>query len=133
MTNTAPILLFDGLCNLCVDSVLFVLKHEKQKSLTFSSLQSTFGKEARKKYNIPENIDSLILLHNGKVYYYSAAALKITSFLGGLWPLCQVFLIVPPFIRNYVYKYIARHRYSWFGQKEICWLPTPELESRFIK
>ena len=133
MNKNAPILLFDGLCNLCVGSVLFVLKHEKRKDLKFASLQSNFGITKRKEFNIPDNIDSLVLLKGGKVYFYSSAALRVTSFMGGLWPLLKVFLVVPPFIRNWAYKYIAKHRYSWFGQKEICWIPTPELEIRFLK
>jgi len=134
MTNNESILFFDGLCNLCVGSIQFVLKHEKKSDseLKFSSLQSNFGISKRKELTIPESVDSLVLLKGGQVYYYSSAALRLTSFMGGFWPLLKVLLIIPPFLRDSVYRFIAKHRYSWFGEREICWLPTPELESRFI-
>ena len=135
MTNSpkTPVLLFDGVCNLCVGSVQFFLKHDKKGILKFASLQSEFGKKQIKIHQIPENVDSLILIENNKAHYFSAAALRAAGLMGGLWPVLKIFLVLPPFIRNGVYKWIAKNRYRWFGTKESCWLPTPELKSRFIE
>jgi predicted DCC family thiol-disulfide oxidoreductase YuxK len=135
MTETTknPILLFDGVCNLCVGSVQFYLKHDRKGVLKFSSLQSNFGKRQLKEFNIPKHVDSLILISNGKAYFYSSAALRGIGFLGGIWPVIKIFLILPSFIRDFIYQWIAKNRYRWFGKKETCWLPTPELRRRFIE
>ncbi len=127
-----PVLLFDGVCNLCVGSVQFFLKHDRNKEIMFASLQSAYGENERLKFNIPKNIDSLIFIENNKVYYFSSAALKAAAKMGGVWPLLRIFLWVPPFIRNGVYRFIAKNRYRWFGKKEVCWLPNPALKERFL-
>lgn len=127
-----PVLLFDGVCNLCVGSVQFIIKNEKQAILQFASLQSEFGQSQREKHQIPNEIDSLILIDNNRVYYYSSAALRITKYMGKLWPILQILLIIPPFLRNILYKWIAKNRYRWFGEKEMCWIPTLELNKRFL-
>ncbi len=128
-----PVLLFDGVCNLCVGSVQFFLKHDRKGVLKFASLQSKFGQKLKKEFIIPKTVDSLILIHGKQAYYYSSAALRGAGFMGGTWPMLKIFLILPPFIRNGIYKWIAKNRYRWFGTKESCWLPTPELKSRFIE
>lgn len=128
-----PVILFDGVCNLCVGSVQFFLKHDRKGVLKFAALQSKFGEEQRKLLGIPEKVDSLILINEDKVHYYSSAALRGASLMGGVWPIFKILLILPPFIRNGVYKWIAKNRYRWFGTKETCWLPTPELKNRFIE
>lgn len=134
MTKTEqPVLLFDGVCNLCVGSVQFFLKHDKRGELKFASLQSKFGQSQKMKFAIPDNVDSLILIDKDKAHYYSSAALRAAGFMGGLWPIFKLFLVLPPFLRNGIYKWIAKNRYRWFGTKESCWLPTPELQSRFIE
>lgn len=130
--NNSPVLLFDGYCNLCVSSVQFVLKHEKRPVIRFASLQSDFGKKIKEKHGVLENIDSLILFENDQVYYYSDAVLKLCGHLGGLWPVFKIAYIIPKFIRNAMYKYIAKNRYHWFGEKEVCWLPDPKWDKRFI-
>jgi len=99
----------------------------------FASLQSDFASEKLKPFHIaPENLESFILLENDKVYLRSTAALRIAKKLNGLWPLLYGFIIVPRFIRDAVYNYIAKNRYKWFGKQESCWVPTPELKSKFI-
>ena len=130
--DKSPVLLFDGVCNLCVGSVQFILKYDKKGVLKLASLQSEYGLSKKNEYDIPENVDSLILLENGKAHYYSSAALKGAGHMGGVWTIFKAFLITPPFIRNGLYKWIANNRFSWFGKKEACWLPTPELKARFI-
>lgn len=135
MTDTLsfPVILFDGVCNLCSSSVQFVIKHDPKHYFHFASLQSSFGQEVLEKYKLPAaDFDSFILLENGKVYTRSTAALKVIKKLNGLWPALYAFVIIPPFIRNAVYNFIARNRYQWFGKQEACWLPTPELKELFI-
>ena len=131
-TIDAPVILFDGVCNLCNHSVQFVIKHDTASRFRFSALQSTFGQQQLDKYNFDKNkLHSIVLISNGKVYDRSRAALEIARKLNGLWPLLYVFVIVPPFIRNFVYDWIARNRYRWFGKTDECMIPTPELKARF--
>ena len=132
MTKAETVLLFDGVCNLCVGSVQFVLRNERNQSVKFASLQSDFGKEKKQQFNIPEAIDSLILIENNNVYYYSTAALKMVKYLKGKYQILRILFIFPPFLRDFVYKYIAKNRYKWFGQKELCWLTTPDFDHRFF-
>ena len=127
------ILLFDGYCNLCHSAVQFVIKHEKKQTIKFASLQSEIGKQLLSQYSInPNKIDSLVFIENGKCYIKSTAALRLLKYLKGLYPLGIVCIIIPTFIRNYIYDYVAKNRYKWFGKKESCWVPTPELKSKFL-
>lgn len=126
------IILFDGVCNLCSGAVQWIIKHDKKNVFKFASLQSETGISLVKKYAIPENTDSVILINEEQVYVKSSAALHIAKYCSGLWPLLFAFIIVPPFIRNTVYDWVARNRYKWFGKKESCWIPTPELKQKFI-
>ncbi|SDH65882.1 thiol-disulfide oxidoreductase DCC family protein [Winogradskyella thalassocola] len=133
--NNKQLILFDGVCNLCNSSVLYVIKRDKKDKFVFAPLQSDVGEEIIKKFNINTvNTDS-ILLYNPKkdrLTYKSTAALLVAKDLG--FPTCilSVFLTVPTFIRNWVYNYIAKNRYKWYGKKESCMIPTPELKSKFI-
>jgi predicted DCC family thiol-disulfide oxidoreductase YuxK len=127
------ILLFDGYCNLCHSSVQFVLKHEKKQELYFTSLQSKIGLEILKYYNIDTNsIDSLVLIEKNKAYIKSTAALTLAKHLKGLYKFGYIFIIVPAFIRNWVYDYIAKNRYKWFGKKDSCIVPDENLAKRFL-
>lgn len=127
------ILLFDGDCNLCNGAVKFILKHEKNNELLFASLQSPIGKELLNFYHIDvSKTDSLIFISNNKAFIKSLAALKISKELKGLYPLLNVFIVIPSFIRDSVYDYVARHRYKWFGKNESCMMPTPETKNRFL-
>lgn len=131
--NDKPVILFDGVCNLCTGSVLFILKRDKEKRFLFASLQSDYGQELLKRYNLPTNtFNSFILYQDDKVLTRSTAALKMFQQLRG-WKWVKIFWIVPKFIRDAVYNLIARNRYKWFGQKSECWLPTPELKERFLE
>lgn len=131
MGPSDPIILFDGVCNLCNSSVQFVIRNDKRGIFRFSPLQSAFG-QAHLNPNSKEKLLSVILLVNGKTYERSRAALEIAKRLGGLWPLTYVFIIVPPFIRDFLYDWVSKNRYRWFGRTEECMIPTPELKSRFI-
>jgi predicted DCC family thiol-disulfide oxidoreductase YuxK len=127
-----PVIFFDGLCNLCNGAVQFVIDRDKENSYRFSSLQSDYAAEKMILFNITTaQLDSIILLEDGKLYKRSTAALRVARKLNGLWPLLYGFIIVPRFIRDAVYNYIAKNRYKWFGKQESCWVPTPALKSRF--
>lgn len=128
-----PTILFDGVCNLCNGAVLFIIKRDPNQKFQFASLQSAFGKSQLQKYNLnTKDVDSIVLIKSSKAFVRSTAALQIASQLNGLWPVLSIFKIFPTFIRDGVYNWIAKNRYSWFGKKDACMIPTPELKSRFI-
>jgi predicted DCC family thiol-disulfide oxidoreductase YuxK len=127
------IVLFDGVCNLCNSSVQFIIRHDSKMQFYFASLQSETGEILLKKHGIdPAKTDSVIYICKGKAYTRSTAALRIASQLDGPVKLLTVFRIVPRFIRNAVYDWIAANRYKWFGKREHCMIPTKEQLSRFL-
>jgi len=127
------IILFDGVCNLCNGAVTFIIKRDKKDVFKFAALQSEIGQQLISKFNIDTSkVDSIILIDGDKHYEKSSAALRIAKQLSGAYPLLFGFMILPKFIRNAVYDYIAKNRYKWFGKKESCMIPTPELKSRFL-
>ena len=127
------IILFDGVCNLCNSSVNFVIKHDKKNRYRFAALQSDIGKDLVNQFGIdPNETDSIILIKGQKHYIRSSAALRVAKGLSGGYPLFYVFMIIPTFIRNWVYDYIAKNRYKWYGKRESCMIPTEELKSRFL-
>lgn len=131
--SNQPVVLFDGVCNLCNASVLFIIKRDPSSRLRFASLQSQYGQEQMKKFGLSTSaLNSVLLVKEGKLFQKSSAALEIARMLTGGWPLMYGFIIVPGFIRNWVYDWIARNRYAWFGKKDECMIPTPELKARFI-
>ncbi|MEO8772860.1 MAG: DCC1-like thiol-disulfide oxidoreductase family protein [Gelidibacter sp.] len=134
LENNKQLILFDGVCNLCEASVQYVIRHDKKDVFRYTALQSDVGQEIIKKFNVDRSkMDSLLLYssENG-LSNKSTAALKIASKLGFPRNLLSLFLIVPVFIRNWVYDYIARNRYQWYGKKDECMIPTPELKSKFL-
>jgi predicted DCC family thiol-disulfide oxidoreductase YuxK len=127
--RTHPIVLFDGVCNLCNGAVQFIIERDKHQQFRFASLQSGFGQQYQQQVG---EVDSILLVDHGKIYQKSSAALRIARKLDGLWPMLFILIIIPPFIRDFVYDIIARNRYRWFGKKESCWLPTPDLKALFL-
>jgi predicted DCC family thiol-disulfide oxidoreductase YuxK len=125
------IVFFDGVCNLCSGSVQFIIRHDKHDRFRFASLQSDIA-AMHLKGTQHANLDSIVLKDGDKIYTRSSAALRIASKLPFPVSLLYAFMIVPRFIRDFVYDRIAANRYKWFGKKEACWLPTPELRSKFI-
>ncbi len=133
MENNHPIILFDGVCNLCNGAVQFVIKNDKKKLFRFAALQSEAGIELSKKYQFPtDSMKTFILITNNKYFTRSTAALNVGKMLGGILALGYVFIIVPTVIRDGIYNWIARNRYRWFGKKDTCMIPTPELRERFL-
>ncbi|MGK0447769.1 MAG: putative DCC family thiol-disulfide oxidoreductase YuxK [Polaribacter sp.] len=129
------IVIFDGVCNLCNSSVLKVIKNDKKNTFLFAALQSKSGQEIINYLKIDiSKIDSIILYEPGVSYdIKSTAVLKVMNDFGGLWFLTQAFFIFPEVLRNFIYDYIAKNRYKWFGKKESCMIPTPELIIKFLK
>ena len=128
-----PVIMFDGDCNFCDSSVQFILKRDPKEKFYFTALQSGAGQSLLTKHNVSAEIDSMILIENNRVYYKSAAALRISRHLQGAWKLLYVFIIIPRPIRNIAYNIIAKNRYKWFGKKEeSCMLPPPNVRKRFL-
>lgn len=129
------LILFDGVCNLCNSSIQYVIKHDKKNRFMFAPLQSHAGQYIINKYDIDtKKTDSILLYSNENgLSIKSTAALKVAKQLGFPRSLMTLFFIVPNGIRNWVYDYIAKNRYKWYGKKEQCMIPTPELKSKFLK
>lgn len=128
------IILFDGVCNLCNSAVQFIIKNDKKDVFRFVALQSELGNDICNYIGVDQNkIDSIILYEPEVAYYYkSSAALEIAEDLGGIYSLISVLKIFPEKFRNYVYDYIAKNRYEWYGKNESCMIPTPELKNKFL-
>ena len=127
------IVLFDGICNFCSSSVLFIIKRDPKGYFLFSALQTESGALIMKKYNIhSDKMDSIILIQNNKVFYRSDAALKIARKLKGGWKLFYAAIVIPPLIRNFFYDLVARNRYRWFGKRDLCFIPDQNVKGRFI-
>lgn len=128
------LILFDGVCNLCNSSVQYVIKHDKKNQFLFTALQGETAKAILKEFRIDSSkIDSIILYEPDKgVSLKSTAALKVASKMGFPTNLMAVFFIVPVFIRNWVYDFVAKNRYKWYGKQESCMIPTPKLQAKFL-
>lgn len=129
------IILFDGVCNLCDSSVQYVIKHDKKDIFRFVALQSELGQKILNHIGInPIHTDSIVLYEPGISYYYkSTAALEIAKGLSGIFTLASIFTLLPSGIRDFIYDYVARNRYKWYGKKKICMIPTPELKAKFLE
>lgn len=124
------LILFDGVCNLCNNSVQYIIRNDPGERFVFASLQSEIGQSLVEKYSL-QNEDSIILLRNSKSYTKSTAALQIARYLKGTkW--LYGFIIVPVVIRDFIYRILARNRYRWFGKKEECMIPHPSVMKRFL-
>lgn len=130
---TQKIIFFDGVCNFCNASVNFIIERDKNDIFKFCSIQS---EKAKKLLNLPEEYfsspDTFILLNGDKTYTHSTAALKVAKHLNFPWNLFYIFIIIPPFIRNFFYSLFARHRYRIFGKSDTCRVPSPSEKQKFL-
>jgi predicted DCC family thiol-disulfide oxidoreductase YuxK len=127
------IVLFDGVCNLCNGAVNFLIDRDKNNRLHFASLQSDFGQSVLRDFAMEvDDFDTFIFLHKDKLFTRSSGALEVMRILGGFWLFLYIFKIVPPFIRDAVYNLISKNRYKWFGKRESCRMPTPDLKAKFL-
>jgi len=131
-------ILFDGVCNLCNGFVQFVIRHDAAGQFRFAALQSEAGQALLAAHGQPltpaalADPASVVLVADGRVHTHSAAVLRIAGRLGGPWRLAAVGWLLPGPWRDAAYRFVAQHRYRWFGRQESCWLPTPELRERFL-
>lgn len=129
------IILFDGVCNLCDSAVQMIIKYDTKDIFRFVALQSDLGQKIIQHLGINiQKIDSIILYQPGFAYYFkSEAALEIAKNLGGIFYFFTLFSILPTSFNNYIYDYIAKNRYKWYGKKEACLIPTKEIQAKFLE
>ena len=130
---TDKVVLFDGVCNFCDSSVQFIIKHDKSNSLKFASLQSEFGQNLLKQFNHTTALESVIFFENNQIYTKSTAAFHIANYFDGIWKMLTYLRIFPAFLTDFFYDIIAKNRYKWFGKKDSCMIPSPEIRNRFIE
>ncbi|HZW68252.1 MAG TPA: DCC1-like thiol-disulfide oxidoreductase family protein [Pseudogracilibacillus sp.] len=126
------IVLFDGECNFCNKSVQFIIKRDPEFLFKFASLQSDFGMQLLKKYDLPTQLDSIVFIDNNRAYLQSSAALGICKYLRGFWKIFSILLFIPSPLRNFFYKIIAKFRYRLAGRVSHCNLPRQEDKKRFL-
>jgi predicted DCC family thiol-disulfide oxidoreductase YuxK len=128
------IVYFDGECNLCNGAIQFLIQYDQSEKLLFASLQSKAGKQLLHSQELEtEHFESMIFSKGQKIYFKSDAALAICGEIGGFFNILRFFYIVPRPIRDYIYTVIAKNRYKWFGKRDQCMVPTPELRKRFLE
>jgi predicted DCC family thiol-disulfide oxidoreductase YuxK len=131
--RAVAIVFFDGECNLCNTSVNFIIHWDTRNFFQFSPLQSAFAHQRLPQELVASGLQNTIVLKiNERIYSRSDAALEIARNLSGIWPVFYFFKIVPKFIRDFIYDFIASHRYKWFG-KSSCLLPSADLKARFLE
>ena len=130
--NGKLIVLFDGVCNFCNAWVNLIIRNDNKDLFRFAALKSEAGRKLLADSDAELNSESVVLIENGKYYFHSSAALRISLHLKGVWKLMAVFYILPVFIRDGIYNFIARNRYRWFGKKETCMVPDEKIKSKFI-
>lgn len=127
------LVLFDGICNFCSRSVLFIIRRDPAGYFRFAALQTDSGRLTVERYDLNMiRTDTITLIENDRVFYRSDAALRISRRLAGAWKLIYVLIIIPPFIRNFIYDIVARNRYRWFGKRDTCFIPDESIKSRFL-
>lgn len=132
--TAAPVILFDGVCNLCNGTVNFVIDRDPEAHFRFAALQSQAGQALLTRYGLPEGyLDSIVLVEGGQAHTQSTSMLKILQGLGAPWRWLGVFLLVPQPLRDGAYRLIARNRYRWFGKQETCRVPTEDIKTRFLE
>lgn len=134
MVSQPAVILFDGVCNLCNGFVQFVIRHDAAGRFRFTSLQSEAGQKLLATHGtaVAATPETVILVEAGRLYTHSTAVLRILRGLGGIWQLAYGGMLLPRALRDALYRFVARHRYQWFGQQDACLLPTPELAQRFL-
>lgn len=128
-----PVILFDGVCNLCNSVVKLVIRQDKKAYFKLAALQSRAGQELLQKHALPQkDFETFLLIERGKVYQQSEAALRVAKHFSWYWQWTQALWLLPAPLRNAAYRFIARRRYRWFGKKEVCMIPAPDIKQRFL-
>lgn len=127
------VVLFDGECNLCNGSIRFIINRDPRGRYKFAPLQSAAGRTLMRAHNLnATQTDSVVLIEGEAAHLKSDAALRIAKGLGGAWSILYALIFVPKFIRDKLYSFVARNRYRWFGKRDECMTPTPEIRGRFL-
>ena len=126
------VILYDGVCHLCQGFAAFIIERDPKRVFRLGFIQSVSSREKLQEFPALSGMNSVILIEEGKAYTRSSAALRIDRRLSGAWPVFFVFILIPPFIRDAAYDFIARHRYHWFGRNDECPLPPPGIADRFM-
>lgn len=127
------IILFDGVCNLCNGTVQFIIRRDRKGYFKFAPLQSETGRELRRRFALAgDAIETMILVDGARAYVESEAALRVAAKLGGAWPVLGALRVIPRSWRDRAYRFLAAHRYQWFGKRDSCLVPTPDLRARFL-
>lgn len=128
-----PVLLFDGVCNLCNRWVQWVLLHDRQQRFRFAALQSETGQRLLLHAGLSaQNLDTVVLVDGDRIFTRSDVALAVVQRIGGIWALFAVLKVIPRPVRDALYDLVARYRYRWFGKKQSCMIPQPEWKDRFL-
>lgn len=130
MATEKGVVLFDGVCNLCNQSIQLIIKRDKQDYFRFAALDSDYGRAMVSRYQVAT--DSIVLIEKEQAYTQSDAALRIARRLSGIYPLLYAAMLIPKFIRDGIYRLIARNRYRWFGKRQSCWMPSAQLSKKFL-
>jgi predicted DCC family thiol-disulfide oxidoreductase YuxK len=134
VVDGGPVLLFDGVCNLCNGLVQFVVERDPEGALRFASLQSAVGEAVLDRLDLPaDELETVVLLEGNRAYTRSAAAIRVGELLGGPYRAAGLGWVLPRRVRDWLYAVVAEHRYEWFGRKDQCMVPTPELRERFVE
>lgn len=130
--NPKAVILFDGVCNFCNNSVQFIIRRDREAYFSFVSLQSETGAQLLREHSYTDDLNSVVVIDQGRLYTKSDAALQIIWHFHGLWRMARILRWVPRLVRDHAYDIIAKNRYRWFGTRESCMLPSPEIRSRFL-
>jgi predicted DCC family thiol-disulfide oxidoreductase YuxK len=134
MKTNHPIVLFDGVCNFCNGSINLIIRRDRSKIFRFAPLQSETGAKVLRQFGLPpDSVETIVLVEDDGCYTRSTAALRIVRRLGGPWSILYVLSVIPAAARDIVYDLIARNRYRWFGRKNACMIPTPDVRERFLE
>ena len=134
MSQPDGIIVFDGVCLLCNRSVQFVLAHDRRRRYRFAAVQGAAGAQLMRSHGLdPEAPASMLLIENGRVWTESDAVLRIAASFGGTWRLTGLARVIPRPLRNALYRFVARHRYRWFGKRDHCMLPDASTAERFLR
>ena len=127
------IIIFDGICNFCNGSVNFIIARDPEGKFSFAPMQGESAQALMKQHGIENpDLDTFLLIKDGKLYQRTDAALEITKDLTGYWKYFRIFLILPASLRDIFYRVFAKHRYRLFGKREVCMIPTPEVRQRIL-
>jgi predicted DCC family thiol-disulfide oxidoreductase YuxK len=127
------LVLFDGVCNLCSALVQFVIRHDPAAKFRFATIQLEIGREIFQSHGLDSaDLQTFVLIADGRMFVRSDAAIEVVSRFGGAWTSLKLFKFLPRVVRDSIYSTIARNRYRWFGRKEMCMIPTPEMKERFL-